>query len=104
MATNNNQNPDSSGLNKNTTQNINNLALQMATLTHHIVGLEEINEENEILVNKSKLLVLDARPSITHRNTALSQEYLTDLAVRVEKMCQLIFHLNGNKGQLRNLN
>lgn len=103
MATNNNQNPDDSGLNKNTTQNINNLAIQMATLTQHIVGLEEILEE-ENTINQSSQIVLEARPSITHRNTALSQEYLTDLAGRVEKMCQLIFNLNGDKGQFRNLN
>lgn len=103
MATNNNQNPDDSGLNKNTTQNINNLAIQMATLTQHIVGLEEILEE-ENTINQSSQIVLEVRPSITHRNTALSQEYLTDLAGRVEKMCQLIFNLNGDKGQFRNLN
>jgi len=71
------------------------LAIQLSTLTHQLVGIPELTSETEEVMEQSTVLLID-RPSIVHRNTPLSTEYLSDLAVRVEKMCTQIFHLNGS--------
>ncbi|MBY0425166.1 MAG: hypothetical protein K2Q22_05985 [Cytophagales bacterium] len=75
----------------------------MATLTHQLISFSEVEEEigGQTLVRP---ILSNERPAVCERKTALSPEYMADLAVRVEKMCELIFNLKGQGNRMGNLN
>ncbi len=79
--------------NSDSSPNILALASQVAVMSYQIVEQTSIISAPKYS-RTERTSEYNFRPAKAERNIELTQDYLIDLAVRIEKMCGMIFGLN----------